>query len=147
MARVQRQEVQGRRARAGVPVGHLFDRIDVADGVAHAQAGHPVRLRERARDDDARVVDGDRNVRVVIGIGDVVEICLVHQNRRVGRLAVDLRDELARGFGADIGRRRVVRIAVEHEARAVAAAAILSRSIRNSESSETPRTGCPIISA
>ena len=51
---------------AAVPVGHLLDRVRVADRVAHAQARHAVGLRERARDDDARVLDGERNVRVVI---------------------------------------------------------------------------------
>ena len=40
---------------------HLLDRVGVADGVTDAQAGHAVGLRERPRDDDARVVDGDRD--------------------------------------------------------------------------------------
>ena len=35
-------------------------------------------------------------MRVVIGIGDVVEVRLVDENRRVGRLARDLREEVAR---------------------------------------------------
>ena len=69
--------------RAGVPVAHLLDRVRVADRVADAQARHAVRLRERPRDDDARVFDGERNVRVVIGIGDVVEVGLVDEDRRL----------------------------------------------------------------
>ena len=66
-----------------------------ADGVADAQTGHAVRLRERPRDDDARVFDGERDMGLVIGGGDVVEVGLVHEDRRFRRDAVDAREEVA----------------------------------------------------
>ena len=62
----EREDVQRARAGAAVELGHLADRVDVADGVADAQAGHAVGLRESARDEDARVFDGLRDVRRVI---------------------------------------------------------------------------------
>ena len=57
------------------------------------------------------------NVRFVIGIGDVVEVGFVDENRRVGRLAIDPRKVLARRAGADVRGGRVVRIAIEHQSR------------------------------
>ena len=48
------------------PRTHLLDGVRVGDRVALTQAGHPVRLREGARDDDARILDGQRHVRFVI---------------------------------------------------------------------------------
>ena len=88
------------------------------DGVALAQAGHSVRLREGARDDHLRVLDGERHVRLVIRIGHVVEVRLVDEDRRVGRRGDQLREEVAGRPRADVRRRRVVRVAVEHEPRA-----------------------------
>ena len=80
MPGLHREHVERAGAGAGVPLGHLLDRLGVADGVSHAQARHAVGLRERARDDDVRVLDRDRDVRVVIGIGDVVEVRLVDEH-------------------------------------------------------------------
>ena len=60
-------------------------------------------------------VDGDRHVRLVIRVGDVVEVGLVDEDRRVGRRCGQLREEVARRLGADVGRGRVVRVAVEHQ--------------------------------
>src|SRR4029079_2236714 len=66
-------------------------------------------------DEHARVLDRDRDVGVVIRIGDVVEVGLVDEDRRIGGLAAHPRQELARRPGADVGRRRVVRVAVEDQ--------------------------------
>ena len=117
----------------------------MADGVADAQAGHAVRLRERPRDDDARVLDRQRDVRLVIRIGDVVEVRLVDEDRGVGRVAVDPREEVARRARADVGGRRVVRDCSRTPARRPSRRRrTLSRSILKSPSSATARTGCPI---
>ena len=118
-ASVQREDVERARARPRVPVAHLLDRVHVPDRVAEAQAGHAVGLGERPRDDDARVLDGQADVRVVIGIGDVVEVGLVDEDRRLGRLTVDLRQEGTRDRRADVGGRRVVRVAIEDQSRAL----------------------------
>ena len=91
----------------------------MADGITHTQSSHAVRLRERARDDDAGIVDGDADVRIVIAVGDVVEVGFVNENRGVGRLAVHLGEKIPRGRGPDIGRGRIVGIAVEDQSRAL----------------------------
>ena len=51
----------------------------------------------------------------MVRIGDVVEIRFVDEDRRLGRFAVYPCDELARGLRTDVGRGRVVRVAVEHQ--------------------------------
>jgi len=60
------EHVQRPRAAGADPLPQLLDRVGVRDRVALAQARHPVRLREGARHDDARVLDRDRHVRLVI---------------------------------------------------------------------------------
>ena len=69
--------------------------LGVPDGVAHSKAGHAERLGERPRDDDLRVFDGDRDVRLVVRVGDVVEVRLVDEDGRLGRVACHAREEVA----------------------------------------------------
>ena len=60
----RRGDAEGVHVVRHPPGGHLLDGGDVADGVADADAGHPVGLRERPRHDDAGRRQRQRNRRL-----------------------------------------------------------------------------------
>ena len=117
--------------------------------VALPEARHAVRLRERARDDDARILERHRHVRLVIRIGDVVEVGLVDQDRRLRRACVAIFcEEVARRLRADVGGGRVVRVAVEHQPGALRRGHhLVDVDLELGVQLDAASPGCPISSA
>ena len=121
---LQRRDRRGDAEHADVvrhlqPRERLHDRVGLPDRVADPHAGHAVRLRERARDEDVGRRERQRNRRLVRRVGHVVVIRLVDQDHRVRRRLPDALDEVGHGLRAVDGRRRVVRVVEEDQAGAL----------------------------